>query len=142
MASKKDKSMFFGVGSTPIMMTFIILCLTTFALLTLVSARANVANAKKYNEQIQLYYEADNEAILIVNDLKYLIDNNGDVLAYLSDNNLNINDNIIEYNITVNDYSYLKVQLLYNVEENAIDIVTWKQIIEFGGDYDTPGFVF
>ena len=52
-----------GVGGSSLLMVFIIVCLTTFATLSLVSANADDKLSIKTAETISAYYDADSRAV-------------------------------------------------------------------------------
>ena len=51
-----------GIGSSSLLVTFIILCLVSFATLSIVSANADYKLSDKVLERTTAYYEASNEA--------------------------------------------------------------------------------
>lgn len=56
------RNMGIGVGGPSILMIFVVLALTTFAALSLVSARADYAFTVKTGEAVRAYYAADEQA--------------------------------------------------------------------------------
>lgn len=48
-----------GVGGSSVLAVFVVLCLTTFGVLSLVSARADLRLSQRSAEQVTRYYEAD-----------------------------------------------------------------------------------
>lgn len=60
---KKQKSGFgISVGSSSILVVFVVLCLTTFATLSLVSANADYRLSRKTADAVNEYYEAEIQA--------------------------------------------------------------------------------
>lgn len=59
---KKKTQMGLGVGASSILLIFVLLCLTTFATLSLVSAQADARLSGKTAESVSAYYEADARA--------------------------------------------------------------------------------
>ncbi|RGB69688.1 hypothetical protein DW086_00675 [Harryflintia acetispora] len=59
---KKRTQMGLGVGASSILLIFVLLCLTTFATLSLVSAQADARLSEKTAETVSAYYEADARA--------------------------------------------------------------------------------
>ena len=51
-----------GVGGSSILAVFVILCLTTFATLSLVSAQADLRLSRRAADSVTLYYQADAQA--------------------------------------------------------------------------------
>ena len=65
MSSKSSSSSSFQTvngGVSLFLLTFIILCLVSFAALSIVSARADARLTEKYRQQTEYYYGARNEA--------------------------------------------------------------------------------
>ncbi|MDR1194549.1 MAG: hypothetical protein LBK98_10385 [Peptococcaceae bacterium] len=58
-----------NVGSASIIMVFAVLCLTIFSVLTLVTARNDLALTESYARSVASYYAADTRAIAIYNQL-------------------------------------------------------------------------
>lgn len=58
----KGRSAGIGVGTISILAIFVILCLTMFATLSMVSARSELALAERTAEAAALYYQADTAA--------------------------------------------------------------------------------
>lgn len=58
-----DKSLKQGinVGTSSLILIFIILCLAVFGLLSLTSAKSDLSLAKRYSESVKGYYDADNK---------------------------------------------------------------------------------
>lgn len=61
MKNKSQKS-FFNIGITSIVLIFVLLCLLTFSVLSLVSAKADYNLSRKSAQRTTDYYEAENEA--------------------------------------------------------------------------------
>ena len=52
-----------SVGTTTLVLIFVLLCLLTFSVLSLVSARANMRLSQKSADRTTAYYEAENRQI-------------------------------------------------------------------------------
>ena len=122
----KKKSIGVGIGTSSLMMIFTILCLTIFALLSLLQANNSLAQSENYASSISDYYNADNEAM----HHKIMIEN-GEVEYDIND------EGNIEYDIRVDDDSYLDIMLDSNFE-----IVKWRLVNDVDGDYGNQGFDF
>ena len=59
----KRQNMGLGVGGSSLLMVFIIVCLTTFATLSLVSANADEKLSIKTAQAVSAYYQADGRAV-------------------------------------------------------------------------------
>ena len=59
---EKSRKPILGVGTSSILLIFVLLCMITFAVLSLVSARSDYRLSQKNAEHIQDYYQAENKA--------------------------------------------------------------------------------
>jgi hypothetical protein len=76
---KAKKSHGINTGSISLIMIFTVLCLTVFAILTLVSANAEYKLCVKYSESIKEYYENDYNASEFINTVcKYSSESSSD----------------------------------------------------------------
>jgi len=60
---------FMGMGASSILMLFVVLCLTTFAILSLVSAQADLHMSEKARDAVQAYYQADAKMEKAISDM-------------------------------------------------------------------------
>jgi hypothetical protein len=67
-----------GIGASSLLVVFVVLCLTTFAALSLVSARADRSLAQRSAQASQAYYAADLEAERWLSGLVNALENHGD----------------------------------------------------------------
>lgn len=67
---KTRRSHGINVGSVSLMMIFTILCLTIFAILTLISANAEYNLSEKYAASVSEYYENDYNAVEYINTVQ------------------------------------------------------------------------
>ena len=66
-----------GVGSSSILTVFVVLCLTTFATLSMVSARADLRLSTRAADLVTAYYSADAQAQRLMADLKLIAGTSG-----------------------------------------------------------------
>lgn len=59
---EKSRKPVLGVGTSSILLIFVLLCLITFAVLSLVSARSDYRLSKKNADHVEEYYQAQNKA--------------------------------------------------------------------------------
>ena len=62
----KQQSYFFNIGSSSLLVIFLVLCLVTFAILSLSSARSDYSFSEKMAAHKQEYYEASERAEIVV----------------------------------------------------------------------------
>ncbi len=124
---KEKQRLSIGTGVSSILMIFVVLCLTTFGVLSFSSANADLNLTKKNGKQIEAYYAADGKAQEILMEIDGLIytaqSADGDeaiyeetVISLLSTINSpmtikNNEDNTLEVNyiVSLNEKQYLDV---------------------------------
>ena len=74
-------------GISLFLLTFIILCLVSFAALSIVSARADARLTEKYRQQTEYYYGARNEAQKFLQELDGVAYNKGYLVSLMSAKN-------------------------------------------------------
>ena len=72
--SNKRKSYGVNIGSSSILLIFVILCLVSFAVLSIVSAQTDYKLSCKLAERTTKYYEANNEVEAYLRDLQASLD--------------------------------------------------------------------
>lgn len=78
MKRNKQQSTFINIGSSSLLMVFLVLCLTTFAILSLSSAQSDYSFSKKFAEHKTEYYEASSRAEMILGEIDQLLAENSD----------------------------------------------------------------
>lgn len=141
----KDKHQLpIGIGISSILLIFVILCLLTFAVLSLVSANADYKLVKKNSAHTHEVYEAENSANELMDKIDFILKStyqSSDSSNYLKQvqQNLTSLDGIsfpskdqIAYEVKVNEHQTLQVVLLLNSEikkgDSFYQIETWKLI--------------
>lgn len=120
-----------GTGVPSILMIFVVLALTTFAVLSFTSARADYKLTEKNCKYIIGYYEADKEAQTIIASIDAVIlENNratgefdftGAVQALDKDITIDTDSNgklLLKYKVAINDKQNLNVWLRVNSEDS------------------------
>ena len=149
MKRNKQQSTFINIGSSSLLMVFLVLCLTTFAILSLSSAQSDYSFSKKFAEHKTEYYEASSRAEMILGEIDQLLAENSDqVTARLDGKEI---DNIplsctgadgetaISYQVPSGEKQALNVTLLVTNDsehENYYKIQAWQLISteEWNGD--------
>lgn len=80
MKSDKQQSSFVNIGSSSLLIIFLVLCLVTFAILSISSARSDHSFSEKFAERKTQYYDASAKA-------SYVLDEIDGKLAELADAN-------------------------------------------------------
>ena len=69
MKKDKEQSSFVNIGSSSLLIVFVVLCLATFAILSLSSAKSDYSLSKRLAEHKSSYYEASSTAESILNEI-------------------------------------------------------------------------
>lgn len=66
----KDKGhMHIGTGASSIMMVFVVLCLTTFGMLSMLTSRADLRLSRKNRDAVEAFYAADADGAACLRDI-------------------------------------------------------------------------
>ncbi len=143
-----------GTGVPSILMIFVVLALTTFAVLSFTSARADYKLTEKNCKYIIDYYEADKEAQMIIASVdEVILENNrangefdfiGAVQALDKDIAIDTDGNgklLLKYKVAINDKQNLNVWLRVNSEDSESRYTIAKysvsqQISDSGVDFE------
>ncbi|MDO4187869.1 MAG: hypothetical protein Q4D29_02665 [Lachnospiraceae bacterium] len=144
---KKTFSAGMNVGSSSILVTFVLLCLVTFAALSFVSANADHELAVETADRISEYYRADNMAEIYLANIDSLLSKHAsecdestyykDVEQVFSDNsNYNITrsgeDVFIDYYVEISEIQnlHVTVKVIYPTHPTAdsFEITEWENI--------------
>ena len=133
------KQHFFGmnIGSASILLIFVILCLVSFAALSIASANADNKLTRKVLERTSAYYEACNEAekslVEIDNTLQRVYNTSSNSTEYFKTVGHNKS-----YAVVINDSQTLQVTIEFLYPEDNDDsfyrITGWQVITEDAGD--------
>ena len=142
---EKSRKPILGVGTSSILLIFVLLCMITFAVLSLVSARSDYRLSQKNAEHTRDYYEAENKA----NDILLTIDQcleeqytlYGNTEEYLqhvksalenTEGILFSSERVMEYQVPAGEKQALHVALLLHEDLKTGDcyyqIKSWKLI--------------
>lgn len=130
-SSKTKQSFGMNIGSTSILLIFVILCLVSFAVLSIVSANADSKLTQKVLDRTTAYYEACNSAetalAAVDNTLRSVYESSSDSESYFEAVGHNKS-----YAIPVSDLQTLQVtiEILYpeNDEDTFYRITNWQVI--------------
>lgn len=68
-----EKRQLTGMGASSVLLIFVVLCLTTFGILTLVTAQADLRLSYKARESLQIYYTADSKTDIALKDIDFVL---------------------------------------------------------------------
>ena len=138
----------FNLGTSSILVVFIILCLTTFAVLSLVSARGDYKLSLVQKDRTTAYYSASNQAELKLADLDAALadcynrtSNEADYFSAVQEKYNLAENHTLEWTETISDDQLLRVRLSINYpsENNqayyALDSWTTEETESWNGDY-------
>ena len=156
--SKKNNFPITNIGSVTLMMIFIVLCMVSFAALSLSTAASDYQAAKKSAKHVKEYYQASNEAeetlASIADTLETAYQSSSSTDTYLeqvravypegattspgdsstpadaSALTLEDSDNglIISYRVALNKKQALAVSVLVQYEDSLYRITSWKVV--------------
>lgn len=122
-----------NIGGASIIMVFSVLCLTIFAVLTLVSANAESNLANKSVTSVKNYYEAEAQANNTLSEIYKIVDEQSDLQGIKANvlklsNTVSASDDggklIISYSEKIDDSQELKAKL--STDGKNIKILSWK----------------
>ncbi len=149
MKRNKQQSTFINIGSSSLLMVFLVLCLTTFAILSLSSAQSDYSFSKKFAEHKTEYYKASSRAEMILGEIDQLLAENSDQVTARLDgkeiDNIPLSctgadgETVISYQVPSGEKQALNVVLLVTNDsehENYYKIQAWQLISteEWNGD--------
>lgn len=154
--NKRNISPGMNIGSSSILVTFVLLCLVTFAALSFVSARADYNLAIQTAERIAGYYAKDSTAeahLANIDSQLSMLAKSCDEATYFdkiedtfSDNDIytiyQSEDSVfIHYEIVMSDTQTLNVTVkaLYNADDNGsrVQITQWENITVYVPEPET-----
>ena len=112
MNSKRKQSYPINIGTSTLLVVFLILCMFTFAAISLTTARKEYKDAKNSAERNKEYYTAANYAEMKLNELNQAAEHETDV----------------SFAIAINDSQALDVILKWNQNDKKYDILSWTTV--------------
>ena len=136
-----------NIGGSSILVIFVLLCITTFATLAMVSATASFRLAAQVARAADDFFAAENIAEIKLAEISSIV-RSADVHNFrlqIEELGAMYYDGYITYSISVNESLRLDVELLVN--GTSLTVVSWVQVAifdpdEYGGGGITlwPGF--
>lgn len=152
MKRRLSKS-FFNIGITSVVLIFVMLCLLTFSVLSVVSARADLGLSQKSARRTTAYYESYNSAVEILKEIAACMDSQRDetdeTLYFQNireqldgENGISFSDERhLSYHVSLDAEQMLAVSLTLSFTPfengNYYRIDTWKTISTHQWDPDT-----
>ena len=113
-----------NIGGSSILVIFVLLCITTFAALSLVSALAGHRLAVQMVESVNARYEADSQAEQMLAQVSRIVQEGVNIETRLSEIVVGYYDNIISFDISITEGLVLEVRLLH-INQN-LQITQWR----------------
>jgi hypothetical protein len=130
-----------NIGLPSIMLIFVVLCLVSFGVLSLVSANADRKLSQKVLTRQEEYYNASNEAQEMLADVDTKLHNAYNNSSSKEEYILLISDIPTNYTYPFGDIQSLQVTLSYlypeSIDEPLYQIMQWKVVTKDDLDYDT-----
>lgn len=154
MDNQQPKRSIISTGTASIVLIFVMLCLLTFSVLSLVSAQANLRLSEKSAARTSDYYTAENQAnavLLSVLETMQQYENSPDAdtffqnirTALADDDAITfINDQSLSYQVPLGDLHVLSVQLTLSydalTQKAGYHIDSWNTISEYDWNQEHP----
>lgn len=135
----KDTTFPINIGSSSILLVFVVLCLVAFATLSIVSANADAKLSAKIAERSQAYYQAQNQAVLCLGALDHSL-----AEAYEASTSTEEYFTMVgqekTYHFPLSDMQSLsiKVNIIYpeNPGDTFYEITSWQVITTSNVEYE------
>ncbi len=148
----KNKSRFnIGTGVTSLIMIFVVLCLTTFAILSFAQAKSDYKLSLEAANNISAYYQARNKIVRNISEINELITNikksqdktnfNESIVEEVENLGFSINENgviICKYEIDEKQSFICELVIIDYDDINSVEVKS-SYIKSNGGDYEEKG---
>lgn len=85
MKNDKQQSTFVNIGSSSLLIVFLVLCLASFAILSLSSAKSDYSFSKKFADHKTEYYSASSKASLVLDKIDSLLASSAEDIGSFDD---------------------------------------------------------
>ena len=123
-----------NIGGSSILIIFVLLCLTTFATLAMVSATASFRLAQRVITASDAYYAADSRAEEILAQISYIVNHTpyDEIALRLLEAGALLDDGIIRYAVPIDDVLSIEVQL--ELTGGRLRIISWIMRTDYDPD--------
>ena len=129
---KSFKASGLPIGGSSLLMAFVVLCLTTFAVISYMSALRDYRLSKKSSENITQYYMADSKAEEILSSLSSDFEKGIENADNWKENNMVFTpkDGEIEvsYEVPIREEFILQVKVRFLNDGKKFEVLCWKQV--------------
>lgn len=140
MKRDKESSSFVNIGSSSLLIIFLILCLATFAVLSLSSAKSDYTSSRRLAQHKAEYYEASAKAETVLARIDRALAegmSSGDIPADVDGIQIKTDSHEISYEIPMSEKQALRIALRLTdpaEHENYYEIAAWQVIS--AGDWE------
>lgn len=134
MAAKRHQKSA-GIGGALILIIFIVMTITNFSVLTLVSAQNELREVKKSSEIATSYYNAEKEAAVKLSEIKATLNNvtdNAEISSIVSEKGASVKttpDGVeISFKVSIDENRSLLT--VVNYQNNTFDVISQKIVSE------------
>lgn len=133
MNKKKRQTPFVNMGSSLLLVVFLLLCLVTFATLAFSSARSDESFSQRIAERKTEYYEAANRAEELLNQIDQILITAEEVPDFTEINSMDTDiyydteKETLSYQVPINEKQALDVVLALNTED-GYRIEKWQTV--------------
>lgn len=133
MDNRRSHRSIISTGTASIVLIFVMLSLLTFAVLSLVSAQANLRLSRKSADRTTAYYEAENAANDILASLLQAVEEGDDArLAEMAP------DGYASYEVPLGEDQVLAVELALPTDGRPLRITRWQAVSRYAWNADEP----
>lgn len=135
---KRSRRTIISTGTTSIVLIFVMLSLLTFAVLSLVSAQADLRLSRKSAERTTAYYDAENAANAILIDLLRTAREDPQALA----DDLVTEDGLARYEVPLGEDQLLAVEAVLPIDGREFQITRWQAVSRYDWSPDDSLHLF
>ncbi len=137
MDNKRSHKSIISTGTTSIVLIFVMLSLLTFAVLSLVSAQANLRLSRKSAERTTAYYQAENAANDVLAGLLRAQQDGPQALTdYAAQQQVTLTGSSASYQVPLGEDQVLAVEL--TLSDGGYEIDRWQAVSSYDWNADKP----
>lgn len=131
-----------SIGSSSLILIFVVLCMTVFSVLTLISANAEKKLSDKSAQAVSDYYNADLAATMKINEIAEALSSSDSAAAQqliIPDAEFTAAEDgiIVSFDTEIDSRRTLHTEAL--LTENSLKITEWKTVTKTEAAEDSPG---
>lgn len=127
--SKRKIPSFINMGTSLLLVVFIVICMVMFAVLSISTAKSNLSMSEASAERSTEYYAASNIAEELVRDLYTDMQNGHEISAAMYPELTSVSseneETIVEFSVPVHERQVLEVTIRLNYSDCSYEIDRW-----------------